>query len=272
MLTWGDVIFFGNLFPDQELDCMVGNCIVQKYRRKKVFVKDWYASNGACIDLQSEMCSEIQGDLPSPTSSGFHEIRWRGCAVPTESNIYYEDQSDAVRFVQMWLDQRWCTTTYPCAGCFGATGQTDGFRPVNLCNNDPNPFGGCLTIIRVDYEFTDDGVVGNYRNDADDNCERVEVQFSYSQVYVCYYARRNSLNEKIAVGQYRLMSVEVTPFNTYKAKPEGQCCRACKTGTGGDSYFGELIRETASSYESAPHTPQTLPWKPPQYIDLTRIC
>jgi len=273
MLTHGDVIFGGNLFPDQELDCMVGDCNIQRYERKKVFVKDWYASNAACIGLQSEMCGEIQDGGPPPSTFGWHEIRWRGCAAPAESNIYYEDQSDAVRFAGMFLDQRWCTTTYPCAGCFGATGQTDGFRPVNLCNNDPDPFGGCMTIIRVEYEFTDNGFFGNYRDDANGNCERVTVQFSFSQVYVCYYARRNSLGEKIAVGEYRLMSVEVSPFNTYKAKPEGNCCRACDSMfIFADSTFGHPIRETASSYESAPITPQNIPWKPPQYMSVTRFC
>jgi hypothetical protein len=265
MLTWGDPAWQpNNPFPDQELDCMVGECGTVPYTRKKVFVRDWYASDAACIDRTDEMCADMTSSGQPQPQFGWHELRWRGCSGPNESNTYYEDQSDAVRIHGMYLDRRWCSTSYPCTGCYGGVDVgTCTHVAVGLCN-DPPQFDGCMTIIEVEYEFTDGGEFGNWRDNAQGNCSRTTVQFAFSQIYKCTYGRRNAANEKVAVGQYKLLRAEVTPFSTYKAQtpPASLCCDPCN---------GATIIACAGNYASAPVTLNT-PWKPPQFITVTRTC
>lgn len=263
MLTFGDPILSVDPFPDQGLDCMIGTCGTVPYTRKKVFVDDFYATDAACVDRVSDICADMTGESPMP-QFGWHELRWRGCAAPTEGNIYYDDQSDAVRIQGMFLDRRWCSTTYQCTGCYGGVSVPPcNHVPVGLCN-DGTAYDGCLTIIEVEYEFTDGGEVGRWTVNDQGNCIRTPVVFSISQVYKCTYGRRNATNEKVAVGQYKLLRVEVSPFNTYKAQPTTppSCCDPCNS---------DLLIACAPNYASAPVTSPT-PWKPPQFITVARSC
>ena len=267
MLCAGDGQIAQEYIPDQGLDCMIGECGTTPYTRKKVFVEDWYASDAVCIDRQNDMCADMTSTGQPQPQFGWHELRWRGCAAPNEQNIYYDDQSDAVRITGMFLDRRWCSTSYPCTGAYCYQTSTQCHHvPVGLCD-DPEEFDGCMTIIEVAYEFSDGAEFGNWHRDANDVCVRSTTYVSLTQEYRCVYGRRNAANEKVAVGQYKLLSASVDPFPTYKSNGYNQtgsnCCRTCLDPS--------TISACAPNYASAPVTLNT-PWKPPQFITVARSC
>ena len=229
------VIFNGA--SDQDLDCMHGDCSPQTYKRKKIYVQDWMGND--CFDdteARAEMCQTLADAQDGPPTSGHHIVEWENCEelVLTEwggpyHNETYEDQSDCVRIVDMYVDQ------------------------YLKCLDGTVIQSGCFTLVDVEYEYIDNFDVKYWHGPG---CTQTTVNETFRQVWRCRYARPVGINQKVAIGTYRLISVQVTLFPTV-----GPTTTPC----------GTYVNECAASWLMSPITPG-LPWNPPTTLTVTRIC
>lgn len=255
MLTLGDPDIGAGPFPDQALDCMAGNCGAIRYRRKKVFVQDWYAGDGVCANqyMIDAACAALdQGE--SYSMSGSSSIEWTGCTGfvldgdNPSSNVTNDTQSgDGVEIKAMDVDQLWYLNT--------ATGVRD-FRPVT--NSDENP--DCLAVIRVEYSYYD-AFNAPYFHNVNDDCQQDSIPVGVASSWTCWYARRETASSKIPTGRYKLMKVAWSgPLSTYDAN-----MNVCTW-----PYSNVATRATYDDVGTIKCAGDS--WTPTQFITVTRLA
>lgn len=226
----GDGCLTFNGAPENVMACMRGACTPKRYKRKKVYWPDYYTSTcNSDQDAKDEACSAMSSAPEGPAISGTHIVEWSGCEeLVIGENDYYEEQSDCAYITGMYVDQQ--------AKCLDGTVIQSG----------------CFTLVDVEYTYDDNFNVKRWRGP---DCDKDTVNEAFTQVWRCRYARKVAANQKVAVGNYSLISIQVTLFPTIG--PSGLC---------------ESYRNLCSTSWTASPLSSDLPWQPPPTIKVSRLC
>lgn len=227
-------------YEDTETSCGQGGCGRIEYRRKAVGNEDI-----VCVIYD---CEGIKDD-PGPYDAGDHTVIWTGCRdiltdevndPPANLPDILNDQEGAVRINSILACRRW---DFP--QC-----QIGGTSPSNFTTN--------VTVIQVDYTFTDTFTFPVYELNASNECEFQNTgTANLTQQWRCWYIKKPTAGNYYAQGAYYLARCEYpAAFNTKAGVGQPFC--AINGGT-----------VCASAYGTYP-VPPTI-WKPPATINLLRL-
>lgn len=225
------------------LDCQKGTCTLVAAHEGSVDVPDPYAE-GDCITDESlaEMCQKYaDGAATIPQYDGYHIIEFKNDTIDA-ANIISEDQSDVVYIASV---QR----------C----------RSFDGCSNANQP--GKFSTVTVDYVFYHvyNGWSLNLTNG---ECVWTRPSFVISQTWRAIYQRRLLSSEYWASGKYKLVRVISPISGDSSAFDPGCLVSACPT----PAPYYPLEYCSPGWGVNVDYQGFTFPWKPPDEVELVRIC
>jgi hypothetical protein len=228
-------------YEDTEWICGRGGCGRIDYRRKAVGNEDI-----VCVTYD---CDGIKDD-PGPYDAGDHTVIWTGCRdIYTDEQTaplgslpdILNDQEGAVRINAILACRRW------------------DFPQCQIGGTSPSGYTTNVTVIQVDYTFSDTFTFPVYELNASNECEFQNTGIvTLTQQWRCWYIKKPTAGNFYAQGAYFLARCEYpAAFSTKPANDSDPWC-AINGGT-----------VCASAYGTYPVPPTT--WKPPATINLVRL-
>jgi len=228
------------------LSCQVGTCVISAAHEGSVDFPDPYAES-QCATSQSisEGCQKYaDGAARIPQYDGYHIIEFKNDTIDS-TNIISDDQSDVV-----YIDS------------------VSRCRPFDGCSNANQP--GKFSTVRVYYRFYHvyNGWSLNPNPQNPDECIWTTTSHVIEQQWYAIYQRRLLASEYWASGFYKLVRVIPAIAGDSGAMNVGCVDPPC-------SYpytFYPLEYCSPGWGQDVDYQGFTFPWKPPDSVELVRVC